>query len=39
MIKLRPNNDNKPEIDDAYFDKFRNKKKLITTLEIKLSKK
>ena len=24
--KLRPNNDNKSEIDDAYFDKFRNKK-------------
>ena len=37
--KLRPNNDNKSEIDDAYFDKFRNKKKLRTTQEIKLSKK
>ena len=37
--KLRLNNDNKSEIDDAYFDKFRNKKKLRTTQEIKLSKK
>ena len=27
------------EIDDAYFDKFRTKKKLRTTQEIKLSKK
>ena len=29
----------KKEIDDAYFDKFRNKKKLRTTQEIKLGKK
>ena len=36
--KLRPSN-NKTEIDDAYFDKFRNKKKLKTTQEIKLNKK
>ena len=37
--KLRPSNNNKTEIDDAYFDKFRNKKKLRTTQEIKLNKK
>ena len=37
--KLKTNNDKKSEIDDAYFDKFRNKKKLRTTQEIKLSKK
>ena len=38
--KLRPsNNNNKTEIDDAYFDKFRNKKRLRTTQEIKLNKK
>jgi predicted membrane protein len=38
--KLEPQPDVKnSEIDDAYFDKFRTKKKLRTTQEIKLSKK
>tara|TARA_B000000475_G_scaffold246296_1_gene219923 strand:+ start:367 stop:798 length:432 start_codon:yes stop_codon:yes gene_type:complete len=38
--KLEPKtNLQKNEIDDAYFDKFRGKKKLRTTQEIKLGKK
>lgn len=38
--KLQPQKNSSPsEIDDSYFDKFRNKKKLRTTQEIKLSKK
>tara|TARA_B100000029_G_C17458529_1_gene917618 strand:+ start:314 stop:745 length:432 start_codon:yes stop_codon:yes gene_type:complete len=37
---LKPQeNSTKTEIDDAYFDKFRSKKKLRTTQEIKLEKK
>ena len=39
--KLEPqvSDEKNVEIDDAYFDKFRTKKKLRTTQEIKLSKK
>jgi len=38
--KLEPQkNSSHSEIDDSYFDKFRNKKKLRTTQEIKLGKK
>jgi len=38
--KLEPQKNSSPsEIDDSYFDKFRNKKKLRTTQEIKLGKK
>ena len=38
--KLQPQINSSPsEIDDSYFDKFRNKKKLRTTQEIKLGKK
>lgn len=37
-LKSNPNLQNS-EIDDAYFDKFRGKKKLRTTQEIKLGKK
>ena len=38
--KLEPQKNSSPsEIEDSYFDKFRNKKKLRTTQEIKLGKK